>query len=145
MLAMTTPVMLVMPLSQAGWRLALYPAGAFVSWFGSAVFNVAQLTLRQQVCPEQMRGRQVAELSQLYERERTTADQRARDLSEREKQLATLSAAREKSSKPLVMSFNFVPRSTLDRSVPPRLMTRRLKELSVMRPPAQKRLPKTQS
>jgi predicted MFS family arabinose efflux permease len=57
MLAMTTPVMLVMPLSQAGWRLALYPAGAFVSWFGSAVFNVAQLTLRQQVCPEQMRGR----------------------------------------------------------------------------------------
>jgi MFS family permease len=57
MLATTTPVMLVMPLSEAGWRLALYPAGAFVSWFGSAVFNVAQLTIRQQVCPEEMRGR----------------------------------------------------------------------------------------
>jgi hypothetical protein len=57
MLATTTPVMLVMPLSAAGWRLVLYPAGAFVSWFGSAVFNVAQLTLRQRVCPEEMRGR----------------------------------------------------------------------------------------
>jgi MFS family permease len=57
MLAMTTPTMLVMPLSQAGWRLAFYSVGAFVSWFGSAIFNVAQLTLRQQVCPEAMRGR----------------------------------------------------------------------------------------
>jgi MFS family permease len=57
MLATTTSVMLVMPLSEAGWRLALYPAGAFVSWSGSAVFNVAQLTLRQRVCPEEMRGR----------------------------------------------------------------------------------------
>ena len=40
-LAVTTPFILIMPLAHAGWQIAFYAAGAFVSWFGSAVFNVA--------------------------------------------------------------------------------------------------------
>jgi MFS family permease len=56
-LAMTTPVMLIMPFAQAGWQITFYAAGAFVSWFGSAVFNVTQMSLRQSLCPPAMRGR----------------------------------------------------------------------------------------
>jgi MFS family permease len=56
-LATTTPFILIMPLTQPGWRVACYVAGAFISWFGSAVFNVAQMSLRQGLCPPRMLGR----------------------------------------------------------------------------------------
>jgi MFS family permease len=56
-LATTTPFILIMPFAQAGWQISCYVVGAFVSWFGSAVFNVAQMSLRQGLCPPQMRGR----------------------------------------------------------------------------------------
>jgi MFS family permease len=56
-LATTTPFILVMPFANPGWQIALYLIGAFVSWFGSAVFNVAQMSLRQSLCPPQMLGR----------------------------------------------------------------------------------------
>lgn len=56
-LATTTPFILLMPFAQPGGRIALYVTGAFVSWFGSAVFNVAQVSLRQGLCPPEMLGR----------------------------------------------------------------------------------------
>lgn len=56
-LGVTTPFILIMPFAQPGWRIGLYAAGAFVSWAGSAVFNVAQMTLRQSLCPPDMLGR----------------------------------------------------------------------------------------
>jgi len=56
-LATTTPFILVMPFARAGWPIALYAVGAFVSWFGSAVFNITQMSLRQNLCPPPMLGR----------------------------------------------------------------------------------------
>jgi MFS family permease len=56
-LATTTPFILIMPFAQHGWQITCYVVGAFVSWFGSAVFNVAQMSLRQGLCPPEMRGR----------------------------------------------------------------------------------------
>ncbi len=56
-LAVTTPFLLIMPFAQANWLITLYAAGAFVSWFGSAVFNVSQMSLRQSLCPPDMLGR----------------------------------------------------------------------------------------
>jgi MFS family permease len=56
-LAVTTPFILIMPLAHAGWQIAFYAVGAFVSWFGSAVFNVAQVSLRQGLCPPRLLGR----------------------------------------------------------------------------------------
>ncbi|MEA2733796.1 MAG: hypothetical protein QOE14_247 [Humisphaera sp.] len=43
------------------------------------------------------------------------------------------------------MSASFVPSIRFASTVPPLLMMRRLSELSVIAPPGQKRLPKTQS
>ncbi|HZR55018.1 MAG TPA: MFS transporter [Streptosporangiaceae bacterium] len=56
-LATTTPFILVMPFARAGWPVALYAAGAFISWFGSALFNITQMSLRQQLCPPRLLGR----------------------------------------------------------------------------------------
>lgn len=52
----SVPILLLAPLTTAH-TLVLYPVGAAVSGFGLAVFNVTQLGLRQQLCPEALRGR----------------------------------------------------------------------------------------
>lgn len=56
-LGATTPFILIMPFARPGWQISLYAVGAFVSWFGSAIFNVAQMSLRQSLCPPDMLGR----------------------------------------------------------------------------------------
>jgi MFS family permease len=55
--AITTPFMLLMPFAEKDWRVLLYALGAFTSYFGAAVFNVAQVTLRQVVAPPDLLGR----------------------------------------------------------------------------------------
>jgi MFS family permease len=55
--AITTPFMLLMPFAERDWRVLLYALGAFTSSFGAAVFNVAQVTLRQVVAPPDLIGR----------------------------------------------------------------------------------------
>lgn len=55
--AITTPFMLMMPFAEKDWRALLYALGAFTSSFGAAVFNVAQVTLRQSVSPPHALGR----------------------------------------------------------------------------------------
>jgi MFS family permease len=55
--AITTPFMLLMPFAEKDWRVLLYALGAFTSSFGAAVFNVAQVTLRQVVSPPDLIGR----------------------------------------------------------------------------------------
>jgi MFS family permease len=54
---LTSPFLMVMPFAQHDWRIVLYGVGAFCSWFGSAVFNVTQVTIRQVVTPPALRGR----------------------------------------------------------------------------------------
>jgi MFS family permease len=47
----------LMPLAQRGWGVLLYGAGAGVVLFGAAVYNIAQLSLRQRISPDHLRGR----------------------------------------------------------------------------------------
>ena len=48
---------LVAPLAEPGWRLALFVIGQAVSWFSAVVYNVAQVSYRQAICPPRLLGR----------------------------------------------------------------------------------------
>ncbi|MQA83294.1 MAG: MFS transporter [Streptosporangiales bacterium] len=51
------PFALLVPLAQSDWRLWLAAAGQFVVAFGTSVYNVAQVSFRQRLCPEVLLGR----------------------------------------------------------------------------------------
>ena len=55
-LVLGLPVLLI-PLAEPGWRLAAFPVGFAASWFASVVYNVAQVSYRQAICPPQLLGR----------------------------------------------------------------------------------------
>lgn len=59
---LTTPLTLLIPLTELGWRLALFCIGFGALSFGVAVFNVAQNSYRQAVVPPQLLGRVSASL-----------------------------------------------------------------------------------
>lgn len=48
---------LLVPLAQVGWRLWLAAAGEFGLTFGATVYDVAQVSFRQALCPERLLGR----------------------------------------------------------------------------------------
>lgn len=48
---------LLVPLAYPGWRVALFPIGFAFSAFASVIYNVAQVTYRQAVCPPELLGR----------------------------------------------------------------------------------------
>ncbi len=50
-------VPIVMPLTAAGWRLALYPVAGFGLSFTAVVYNIAQLSYRQLITPPELLGR----------------------------------------------------------------------------------------
>lgn len=56
-LLITQPFGLLMPLAQPGWRVALFGAGWFALGVGSTLYNVAQVTFRQALCPDRLLGR----------------------------------------------------------------------------------------
>ena len=56
MLVFGLPQLLV-PLAEPGWRIALYPIGFAASSFSAVVYNVAQLSYRQAICPPRLLGR----------------------------------------------------------------------------------------
>ncbi|MGH3437373.1 MAG: MFS transporter [Sciscionella sp.] len=56
-LTCSSPFMLLLPLTGTGDRLLLYPLGFFVGSFGAVVYNVAQLSFRQALCPDRLLGR----------------------------------------------------------------------------------------
>jgi MFS family permease len=45
------------PLAEPGWRVALFPLGLAVSWFSAVIYNVAQVSYRQAICPPRLLGR----------------------------------------------------------------------------------------
>jgi MFS family permease len=55
-LVIGSPAMLV-PLAQHGWGITLFPLGFAFGFFASVVYNVAQVSYRQSVCPPQLMGR----------------------------------------------------------------------------------------
>ncbi|NUT50318.1 MAG: MFS transporter [Saccharothrix sp.] len=56
-LVATQPAWLLVPLAGPGWRLALFAFGTLVTSAGVVVYNVAQVSLRQALCPPHLLGR----------------------------------------------------------------------------------------
>jgi MFS family permease len=48
---------LALPLAEPGWRLALIPVGLFGFTFSGILYNIAQLSFRQSICPPELLGR----------------------------------------------------------------------------------------
>ena len=48
---------LIAPLAEPGWRLSLFVIGLAVSWFSAVLYNVAQVSYRQAICPPRLLGR----------------------------------------------------------------------------------------
>ena len=58
----TAPFALCTPLTAPGWRVALLPLGVAVTSFGQALYNVAQISYRQALCPPELLGRMNASI-----------------------------------------------------------------------------------
>jgi hypothetical protein len=44
-------------LAEPGWRVALVPIGFATAFFAAVVYNVAQISYRQAICPPRLMGR----------------------------------------------------------------------------------------
>lgn len=56
-IAVTSPFGLLIPLAGHGWLLSLYGVGWLVYSFGAVVYNIAQVSFRQAICPDRLLGR----------------------------------------------------------------------------------------
>jgi MFS family permease len=56
MLVLSFPELLI-PLAAPGWRVAAFPVGMAFFSFGGVVYNVAQVSYRQSICPPRLLGR----------------------------------------------------------------------------------------
>jgi MFS family permease len=54
------PCLLLIPLADDGWSVALFPVGAAGAAYGVTAFNVLQTTFRQSTCPPDLYGRVTA-------------------------------------------------------------------------------------
>jgi len=52
-----TPLFLLMPLAQPGWGALLFAVGVFALSFLAVVYNTAQVSYRQRICPPELLGR----------------------------------------------------------------------------------------
>ncbi|SFQ33524.1 Predicted arabinose efflux permease, MFS family [Amycolatopsis arida] len=59
---LTAPAMFLVPLSAPGWRIGLVVAGLVVTGYGIVVYNVAQISYRQALCPDHLLGRMNASI-----------------------------------------------------------------------------------
>lgn len=53
----TIPTVLLIPLSGPGWRMLFFAVPWFTAAFGLVVYNVAQVSFRQAMCPDHLLGR----------------------------------------------------------------------------------------
>ena len=58
----TAPFALCTPLTAPGWRVALFPLGVAVTSFGQVLYNIAQMSYRQAMCPPRLLGRMNASI-----------------------------------------------------------------------------------
>jgi MFS family permease len=58
----TSPFGLLVPLGQADWRLVLIVLGDLATGYGVVVYNVAQVSFRQAICPNRLLGRMNASI-----------------------------------------------------------------------------------
>jgi predicted MFS family arabinose efflux permease len=54
---LTWPAALLVPFAAPGWRIGLAVAGPIVYSFGGIVYNIAQVSYRQTICPDRLLGR----------------------------------------------------------------------------------------
>ncbi|MFJ2029886.1 MFS transporter [Streptosporangium sp. NPDC087985] len=54
---LTSPFMLLVPLTAPGWRMGLYSVAMFMQTVGVVLYNVGQVSFRQSITPENMLGR----------------------------------------------------------------------------------------
>lgn len=59
---LTSPFALLLPLAGHGPLLALYALGYLVTNFGAVVYNIAQVSFRQAICPDRLLGRMNASI-----------------------------------------------------------------------------------
>jgi MFS family permease len=52
-----TPLFLLMPLARPGWGVLLFAVGLFAQYCLGVVYNTAQVSYRQRICPPQLLGR----------------------------------------------------------------------------------------
>jgi MFS family permease len=55
-LVLSLPQLLI-PLAEPGWLVAVFVIGLAVFWFSAVVYNVAQVSYRQAICPPRLLGR----------------------------------------------------------------------------------------
>lgn len=65
-LLVTAPLMLFIPLTGPGPLLSCYAVGLFAFSYGAVVYNVAQVSFRQAVCPDGLLGRMNASIRFLF-------------------------------------------------------------------------------
>lgn len=53
----TSPFVLLVPLAGRGWLLSLFALGWLAEGFGGVVYNIAQVSYRQAICPDRLLGR----------------------------------------------------------------------------------------
>jgi len=58
----TSPFMLLLPLAGRGWLLSLFALGELANGFGGVVYNIAQVSYRQAICPDRLLGRMNASI-----------------------------------------------------------------------------------
>lgn len=61
-LLVTQPAWVLVPMAGPGWRVALFAVGTLVTSAGVVVYNVAQVSLRQALCPDRLLGRMNASI-----------------------------------------------------------------------------------
>ena len=52
-----SPLILGVPLAQPGWGVLLFAVGVFATYFLAVVYNTAQVSYRQRICPPELLGR----------------------------------------------------------------------------------------
>ncbi|MGW4116488.1 MFS transporter [Actinosynnema sp. NPDC004786] len=61
-LLVTQPAWVLVPVAGPGWRIALFAVGTLVTSAGVVLYNVAQVSLRQALCPDRLLGRMNASI-----------------------------------------------------------------------------------
>lgn len=56
-LAVTGPIVLLAPLAQPGWAVALFLVSTAAGEFGQIIYSITNVSLRQRLCPDTMLGR----------------------------------------------------------------------------------------
>jgi MFS family permease len=56
-IAVTSPFGLLLPMTEADWRISLFAIASIALSWGAIIYNIGQLTYRQTVTPERMLGR----------------------------------------------------------------------------------------